>query len=134
VFGATAEATFVMAHDDLITIDQLQAYLRGPGLRGRPIELLTLSACETAEGDDRAPLGLSGAALKAQAESALGSLWPVSDDAAQQLMAIFYGKLVRNGSSAKAKALQQAQVRMIGQDAMKHPYFWAPFILVERRL
>jgi CHAT domain-containing protein len=134
VFGSTADATFVMAHDDLITIDQLQAYLRGPGLRDRPIELLTLSACETAEGDDRAPLGLSGAALKAQAESALGSLWPVSDEAAQRLMASFYGNLVQAGSAGKARALQQAQVRMIGQTGLQHPYFWAPFILVERRL
>ena len=134
VFGATADATFLMAHDDLITIDQLQSYLRGPSLRNRPIELLTLSACETAEGDDRAPLGLSGAALKAQAQSALGSLWPVSDNAAKILMTDFYRNLVGAGVRGTAKALQDAQVRMIGQPGLQHPYFWAPFILVERRL
>jgi CHAT domain-containing protein len=134
VFGSTADATFVLAHDDLITIDRLQALLRGPALRRQPIDLLTLSACETAEGDDRAPLGLSGAALKAQARSALGSLWPVSDVAATRLMGSFYGNLVGGALPGAAKALQDAQVRMIGQPGLQHPYYWAPFILVERRL
>ncbi len=134
VFGSTADNTFVLAHDDLITIDRLQALLRGPALRQQPIDLLTLSACETAEGDDRAPLGLSGAALKAQARSALGSLWPVSDAAATRLMSSFYRKLVQTGMQGTAKALQDAQVGMIGEPGLQHPYFWAPFILVERRL
>lgn len=134
VFGSTADGTFLMAHDDVITIDQLQAFLRGPDLRNHPVDLLTLSACETAEGDDRAPLGLSGAALKAQAQSALGSLWPVSDDAAQRLMGSFYGNLVHAGIRNRAKALQAAQIQMLGQQGLQAPYFWAPFILVERRL
>lgn len=134
VFGSTAGTTFIMAHDDLITIDQLQSFLGGASLRDRPIELLTLSACETAEGDDRAPLGLSGAALKARARSAMGSLWPVSDDAAKLLMSDFYRGLVQSGLRDKARALQAAQVRMLGQPALQHPYYWAPFILVERRL
>ncbi|MDF1881836.1 CHAT domain-containing protein, partial [Sulfurimonas sp. MAG313] len=43
-----------------------------------PIEILSLSACQTAEGDDRSPLGLSGIALKSGARSVLGTLWPVA--------------------------------------------------------
>ncbi len=86
-----------------------------------PVELLTLSACQTAEGDDRAPLGLSGIALKARVRSALGSLWPVSDDAAAELMAGLYRNLGQGGAS-KAEALRQAQ--------LAHPFFWAPFVLV----
>lgn len=129
VFGGTADSTFIMAHDGLITIDKLQDFLRSEGISDRPIDLLTLSACETAEGDDRAPLGLSGAALKARAKSALGSLWPVSDDAAKTLMVQFYGSLFQPGMT-KADALQKAQITLISDKNFRHPYFWVPFILV----
>lgn len=129
VFGGSADTTFIMAHDDVITIDRLQGLLRAPGLNRNPIELLTLSACETAEGDDRAPLGLSGAALKARAKSALGSLWPVSDEAAKVLMGAFYRELAQDGAS-KARALQQAQLRLLEDKNLRQPYFWAPFIMV----
>lgn len=129
VFGGTAETTFIMAHDDLITIDRLQAFLRKAGKRDQPIELLTLSACETAEGDDRAPLGLTGAALKARARSALGSLWPVADEAAKAMMTEFYTVLLQPGA-AKAQALQKAQLRLLDDPAFAHPFFWAPFVIV----
>jgi CHAT domain-containing protein len=129
VFGGSADTTFIMAHDDLITIDKLQSFLRNAGSRDNPIELLTLSACETAEGDDRAPLGLSGAALKARAKTALGSLWPVSDEAAKALMAGFYKNMQEPGMT-KALALQKAQLALIADRKFAHPFFWAPFIVV----
>ncbi|MBI1891795.1 MAG: CHAT domain-containing protein [Burkholderiales bacterium] len=129
LFGGTADTTFIMAHDDLITIDKLQNFLRSAGQHDGQIELLTLSACETAEGDDRAPLGLSGAALKARAKTALGSLWPVADDAAKALMAEFYKNMQLPGVS-KAKALQAAQLKLIANRSLAHPFFWAPFIVV----
>ena len=129
VFGGTADTTFIMAHDELITIDKLQDFLRSTGPREQAIELLTLSACETAEGDDRAPLGLSGAALKARAKSALGSLWPVSDDATKLLMGEFYKYMAQPGMG-KAKALQRAQWQMIENKTLQHPFFWAPFVMI----
>lgn len=132
VFGGTADTTFIIAYDNVITIDKLQDFLRTTGkqgVKGNPIELLTLSACETAEGDDRAPLGLSGAALKAQAHSALGSLWPIADAAAKTVMPSFYTNLVQNGQG-KAKSLQQAQLELLKDKRFEHPFFWAPFILV----
>lgn len=129
VFGGTADSTFVMAHDDLITMDNLQGFLRAGGMKNQELELLTLSACETAEGDDRAPLGLSGAALKARARSALGSLWPVSDDAATLLMGQFYRRLAEPATS-KAQALQKAQLELMKNNQFTHPFYWAPFIMV----
>lgn len=129
VFGGTADTTFVMAHDDVITMDNLQLFLRAGSLKSRELELLTLSACETAEGDDRAPLGLSGAALKARARSALGSLWPVSDDAATLLMGQFYRNLAEPATS-KAQALQKAQLTLMKNNNFNHPFYWAPFIMV----
>lgn len=126
VFGGAAADTFIMAHDDIITIDRLQELLDLGG--GGGLDLLTLSACETAEGDDRAPLGLAGAALRARARSALGSLWPVADDATRDLMGRFYREL-KDGRS-KAQALRAAQLEVLRSEGRAHPFFWSPFILV----
>ena len=129
VFGDSADSTFIMTYDELLTLDGLQRLLTSGRLRNRPIELLTLSACQTAEGDDRAPLGMSGTAIKARARSALGTLWPVSDDAAQQLMGSFYRGLVA-GQRSKIGALQAAQIELIDNPKFRHPFYWAPFSLI----
>lgn len=128
-FGGTADTSFIMAFDDVLTMDGLQGLLRSEILRKNPIDLLTLSACETAEGDDRSPLGMSGAALKARAGSVLGSLWPVSDEAAKTMMRTFYQGL-SGERGTKIKALQKAQRQLIESADMWHPFFWAPFILI----
>lgn len=128
-FGSTGEQSYIMAYDDLVTMDGLQKLLQQESVKKHPIELLTLSACETAEGDDRSPLGIAGAAIKAKAKSVLGTLWPVSDEAAQQVMTKFYGSLVRDGVS-KAEALRRAQVALLGKRDLNHPFYWAPFIIV----
>jgi len=129
VFSQRAEGSFILAYDDLLTMDQLQNLLRGRTLEENPISLLSLSACQTAEGDDRVPLGIAGAALKAHAGSALGSLWPVDDVATKTLMVGFYESMSK-GDIAKAKALQQAQLALLRNKSTDHPFFWAPFILV----
>ncbi|NOT85619.1 MAG: CHAT domain-containing protein [Methylococcaceae bacterium] len=129
VFGNTADNSFVMAYDDLITINQLEQLLKADKFKQQPVQLLTLSACQTAEGDDRAPLGLSGIAIKAKVRSTLGTLWPVDDEAAAQLMTEFYKNLSKAGVN-KAQALQQAQLSLLKQKGLKHPFYWSPFILV----
>jgi CHAT domain-containing protein len=129
VFGSTADNSFVMAYDDLITMDQLERLLKADKFIKQPVQLLTLSACQTAEGDDRAPLGFSGLAIKSKVRSALGTLWPVDDKAASQLMAEFYKNLSKPGVN-KAQALQQAQLTLLKQKHLNHPYYWSPFILV----
>lgn len=129
VFGKTAATSFIMAYDDVINIDDLEGLLKSDKFKKQPVEMLTLSACQTAEGDDRAPLGLTGVALKAKVRSALGTLWPVSDEAAAKLMAVFYKALSQPGAS-KVQALQQAQIAILREKGMEHPFYWAPFILV----
>ena len=129
VFGHDADSTFIMTYDELLTLDGLQALLRDGRPRGAPVELLTLSACQTAEGDDRAPLGMSGSALKARARSALGTLWPVSDASAQRVMGGFYRRLAAGGLS-RVEALRQAQLELLQQPQRGHPFHWAPFILI----
>ncbi|MRV76801.1 CHAT domain-containing protein, partial [Duganella sp. FT92W] len=129
IFGGSADASFVLAYDDLLTLDRLQTLLSGEQFRRHPIELLTLSACETAEGNDRAPLGISGAAIKARAKSVLGTLWPVDDEAAVQLMQQFYRGLKQRRLS-KTQALRQAQLDLIRTAEYAHPLYWAPFSLI----
>jgi CHAT domain-containing protein len=129
IFGGTADTSFIMAYDDIINIDELDRLLKSDKFKQQPMELLTLSACQTAEGDDRAPLGLSGVALKANVRSALGSLWPVDDAAAALLMPEFYKAMLQPDTS-KAQALQQAQLALMKDKRYEHPYFWASFILV----
>jgi len=93
------------------------------------VELLTLSACETAAGDDRAALGLAGVAIKAGARSALATLWTVNDPAAAQVVSDFY-RALRDPALSKAKALQQAQVATLKDVRYRHPNYWSAFLLI----
>lgn len=129
VFGGTTENSFIMAYDDLLTMDGLQAILKTDRYTRAPLELLSLSACETAEGNERAPLGMAGAAMKARAKSVLGTLWPLEDNAAQAVMTRFYGGLTA-GKLSKAEALRQAQLSLIKDANSSHPFFWGSFILI----
>lgn len=128
IFSSNANDSFLMAYDNVIKLDDLETLLKQEKGAQRGIELLTLSACETAEGDDRAPLGFTGAALRARARSALGSLWPIADQAASQLMTNFYANITQH--LGKAEALRQAQLKLLNDPKMSHPFYWSPFILV----
>lgn len=129
VFGGSADSSYILAYDDLLTLNGLQTMLMGEQFRKHPIELLSLSACETAAGNDRAPLGIAGAAMKARAKSVLGTLWPVDDRAAVSVMEQFYSGFTRQGLG-KAQALRQAQRQLIGDSRLAHPFYWAPFTLI----
>jgi CHAT domain-containing protein len=97
--------------------------------RDQPVELLTLSACQTAVGDDKAALGLGGVAVKAGARSALATLWYINDQASSILITDFYEDLKKPGIS-KARALQQAQLELLEDHRYDHPSYWSPFLLI----
>jgi CHAT domain-containing protein len=159
-FGGSLEDTFVLTWDDRININQLSQVLQASDInRDEPIELLVLSACQTATGDRYAALGLAGVAVQAGARSTLASLWFVNDRATSDLMASFYQQLIQDGTS-RAKALQRAQIALITSDEvasesdrsntatieivdqrteqpsvrrsddLSHPYYWASFTLI----
>ena len=128
-FSGDAENTFVMTYDDFLTLDDLENLIRPSSYRGAPVELLTLSACQTAAGDDKAALGLAGVAIKAGARSAMASLWFVSDQASAVMVDEFYKNLSKGGIS-KARALQQAQKQLRNDPRFRHPRYWAPYILI----
>ena len=131
-FGSTLEKTFIVTEDGTLNANELSSLLQGKGLGNDiPIELLVLSACETAKGDDLAALGLSGIAVRSGARSTLGSLWLVDDEGTATLMKRFYKNLTQTGMS-RAKALQQAQISLLRDEQLnkQDPYFWAAFVLV----
>jgi CHAT domain-containing protein len=128
-FDTDPTKTFVLAHNGELTMDDLETDIKLGQRRDSALELLVLSACETASGDDRAALGLAGVALKAGARSAVASLWYVSDQASEKLVVDFYREL-HSGRLSKAQALQTAQRRLIGEQRYSHPAYWAPFLLI----
>ncbi|MFN6498686.1 MAG: CHAT domain-containing protein [Nostoc sp. DedQUE01] len=135
-FGTIPEDTFlVTGNNDKLTINQLETLLRQTNNSSNLVELLALTACQTAVGDDRSTLGLAGVALQAGAKSAMASLWSVGDESTANLVAEFYSKL-RESKMSKAQALQIAQLKLINAKETEidiqynHPYYWAPFILI----
>ena len=96
-------------------------------------DLVTLSACRTGLGkllNGEGMIGLTRAFLYAGASSVVVSLWNVNDTATAELMRGFYHNLQKG--LAKDEALRQAKRELIsGQKrAWRHPYFWAPFVLI----
>jgi len=128
-FGADPSQTFVLAFDGQLTMDDLEADIKYGPVRENPLELLILSACETASGDDRAALGLAGVALKAGARSALATLWYINDLASGELVTDFY-KALQSGRPSKAQALRAAQRALAADPRFAHPAYWAPFLLI----
>ncbi|MCP5159714.1 MAG: CHAT domain-containing protein [Gammaproteobacteria bacterium] len=128
-FASEARDTFLLTFDDKLTLDRLERFMSLSQYRDQPVELLTLSACQTAAGDDRAALGLAGVAVKAGARSALATLWFVNDQASAQLVTEFYQQL-RNPDLSKAQALQQAQLTLVNDRRYRHPGYWSPFLLI----
>lgn len=136
-FGSTADRTFILSGAEegnpLINVNQFDSLLRAGNLkRSQPIELLVLSACNTAQGDSDAILGLAGVAVRAGARSTIATLWSADDEATANLMGKFYTNLSQNTEISKAKALRQAQLELLAESdsQYRHPFYWAPFVLV----
>ncbi|MEO1393116.1 MAG: CHAT domain-containing protein [Cyanobacteria bacterium J06634_5] len=127
-FGVDPEDTFlVTGQSEKLTFGEMDRLIRSVSANDEPIELLALTACETAIGDDRAALGIGGVVIRAGAKSAIASLWAVNDAVTAQISGQFYENLV-NGQMGKAKALQAAQIEMIQSGA--RPSGWSPLIVV----
>lgn len=145
IFSNNPKDTYlVTAENQYLDIDRLQELLRaGKGNRQDALELLTLSACQTAKGNRRATLGMAGVAIRAGASSTMATLWSVNDQSTGKLVAEFYrnlrGAIEKRDGTTKAQALRQAQLALLenapaqNPDATpdySHPYYWAPFILL----
>ncbi len=129
VFGGTPQESFLLNYDDRLTMDGLEQLIGLARFRDKPVELLTMSACQTALGNERAALGLAGVAVKAGVRSAIATLWYVDDEATSLAVREFYRQLKTPGIS-KAQALQNTQKKLIAQPRYWHPLYWAPFLLI----
>jgi CHAT domain-containing protein len=107
-FAGRLESTFLRAYDERITLRQLEEVL---AQRKEPIDLLMLSACSTAAGNDRAILGLAGIALRSGVKNVVASLWSIDDKATADLVADFY-RYLEEGMN-EAQALQKATIAQL---------------------
>ncbi|MBP0022087.1 MAG: CHAT domain-containing protein [Cyanobacteria bacterium SBLK] len=147
--SGSPDDSFIYLGNDKLSLSRI----RELGLHDPPVELLVLSACETALGDAQAELGFAGLAVMAGVKSALGGLWQVSDTGTLGLMTTFYEQLKE--APIKAEALRRSQLSMLrgetqlgegeivttrgaisleqtltGGGDLSHPYFWSGFTLI----
>lgn len=130
-FSSDPRQTFIVTDaGQYILVDDLQRLVRDrQEARPKSIELIVLSACQTAKGDRRSTLGFAGAAIRAGANSTLASLWSVNDASTAAMMEAFYQALTQSQPTiTKADALRQAQLKI--RQIHKLAYNWAPFTLV----
>ncbi len=118
----------LVAYESEITLDDLEELLRIGYHRNQALDLLVLSACDTAVGDERAALGLAGISVKTGVNSVVASLWPVDDKSTAELITQFFKNL--KSSKPKAEALREAQESVLNTRDYRHPYHWAPFVLI----
>lgn len=124
------KGTYLLTNDGRMGLDEIQTLLTTGRYQDTPLELLTLSACNTAITDDnRAGLGLGGLAVKSGARTVLASLWRINDEATQVFMDKFYYYLGSDMNN-RAQALQQAQQDLLSHPKYQHPAFWSAFILI----
>ena len=129
-FSSQADKTFLITWDKKINVKNLDQVLKERDkITQNPIELLILSACQTAVGDKRAALGLAGVAVRSGARSTLATLWSIQDQSTADFMNEFY-QAINQPNVSKAQALRQAQLSLLHSSQYQHPYYWAPFVLV----
>jgi len=96
-----------------------------------PAELVVLSACQTALGEEIKGEGLVGLArgfMHAGAQRVVASLWRVDDQATAQLMGHFYRGMLKE-NLRPAAALRAAQIEMSRNPRWSAPYYWAGFVM-----
>lgn len=129
-FGASPEDTFILTWEGKLSIQAMASLLRSRSRASEvPIDLLVLSACETATGNSRAVLGIAGMAIRSGVRSTLAGLWSLDDQAAAAFMGHFYQALAQPNTT-KASAFRQAQLALMKNPKFRAPYFWSPFVLV----
>lgn len=132
-FSSNPEQTFLLDWEGRISANDIDTLFKvnDPSQEGA-VELLVLSACETAEGDKRAALGLAGIAIRADVRSTLATLWQVNDASTAEFMVRFYEQL-SSGTVTKSEALRNVQMSFLSEyegTDYNRPFHWAPFTLV----
>jgi CHAT domain-containing protein len=133
--AAKEETSFLLLGDGShLSVEEMQ---NSPGIFEQ-VELLTLSACDTATtgANGKEVEGLAFVAQDLGAKAVLATLWPVADVGTEVLMREFYRLREANPRWSKAEALRQAQVALLKMPRrdlnaqLAHPHYWAAFILI----
>ena len=137
-FSSNPKETFILTYDSKnLKLEDFENLFKSRSQnRSDTIELLVLSACQTAQGDKKASLGIAGIAVQAGARSTLASLWNIDDSFVPFFMKYFYQAL--EDGNTKAEALRYAQIACLTnpnkdpayKNKYKEPYYWSAFILV----
>ncbi|BAZ12610.1 hypothetical protein NIES4071_44420 [Calothrix sp. NIES-4071] len=129
-FSSKSEDTYIVTWNGKINVKQLDELLEARSEPDSvPVDLIVLSACQTAIGDNRAILGLAGVAVRSGARSTVATLWAVQDESTALFMVEFYKQLATPGIS-KAQALRNTQLTLLKGKDFTHPFYWAPFVLI----
>ena len=132
-FSSNPDRTFLLDWDSRISANDIDTLFQvSDPSQENFVELLVLSACETATGDDRAALGLAGIAIRADVRSTLATLWQVNDTSTAEFMIRFYEQLGA-GNMTKAEAIRSTQIAFLkeySETDYNRPFHWAPFTLV----
>ncbi|MDZ8240181.1 MAG: CHAT domain-containing protein [Nostoc sp. ChiQUE01a] len=126
-FSSRLEDTFILDFDGEINVKDFDTLFRTQSKS--IVELLVLSACQTATGDNRAALGLAGAAVRAGARSTIASLWQIDDKSTAMFVSAFYQQL-KSGKITKAEAVHRAQLKLLNHPNYKAPSFWSSYVLI----
>jgi filamentous hemagglutinin family protein len=129
VFGGSGKNSFLLTYESHLDMNKLEDLMSLGKYRNHQVDMLTLSACQTALGNERAALGLAGVAVKAGVRSAVATLWYVDDQATSLAIRELYRQLKKDNMT-KAKALQNAQKKLLSMHRYWHPIYWAPFLLI----
>ncbi|AFY39956.1 tetratricopeptide domain protein [[Leptolyngbya] sp. PCC 7376] len=129
-FSSSPEGTFLRMWDQELSILELRTLLEQRNRPDRiPIEMMVLSACQTAAGDKRAALGLAGLSVRSGVRTTVATLWSVNDQSTAKFMGIFYDAL-QDPTLNKSDALRYAQLELLKDSNFRHPYYWAPFVMI----
>lgn len=127
--GENPHESYLLSHDGRISLADLEQLLRTQQHRFRSTDLLILSACDTALGDERAAMGLAGIGVQSGTPTVLATLWSVNDQSTSMLVPDFLRRISRDGTS-RSQGLRQAQLALLDNPRYQHPYYWAPFMLI----
>jgi len=132
-FRGVSEESYLQLCEEKLSFSDLQTLIKYRSITEKHINLLVLSACETAAGDEKAALGLAGIALKTGAKSVLATQRNVLEKFSSDFFEHFYDYLYNNKESkalAYKKSLNDYISDTKGLGGSKHPYYWSPFILI----
>jgi CHAT domain-containing protein len=127
-FSSDPKKTVLLAWDRVINVTEIDQLLKSSLENYSFLDLLVLSACQTAKGDSKSALGIAGIATQAGARSVVASLWQPDAEASILFMQEFYKSLHDN--KTKVESLRLAQNLLRNNTKYSHPYYWAPYILL----